>query len=145
MAPLRGLALLATLAAWRLASTDAAGSPSQPTVGQKRLQAEAVGQGAKVQRVDESTDLRDYWIDSMSDGSDESADLGDYIESMSHGPMCVVSFASLFEPVSPNSVYLVPGTIDVTSPVLDSTSSQPHPQQEQEQQPLPGRHPDTVR
>ena len=92
MVPLR-FALLATLAAWGLASTDAA-------VSQKRLQAGAVDQGAKVQRVDESADL-------------------------------------------------VPGTTDVTSPVLGSTSPQPDSQQEQEQQPLrtsgQGRHPDTVR
>ena len=49
MLPVR-LALLATLAVWGLASTDAA-------VSQKRLQAGAVDQGAKVQRVDESADL----------------------------------------------------------------------------------------
>ena len=97
------LALLTTLpastdaAVEQVASTDAAGS-------QKRLHA-PVDQVclAKVQRVDESTDLGDsmslgssdwmsdsmcdwmsdwrseYLPDSMSDGSDESTDLGDFI------------------------------------------------------------------
>ena len=152
-------ALLATLAASRLASTDAA-------VSQKRLQARAVDEGAKVQRVDESTDLGDsmslgssdwmsdsmrdwmsdwkseYLPDSMSDGSDESTDLGDFIDSLSVGMSVgpaedVGAFTSLLEAFSPpDSVCLVSGTTDDTPPALGSTSSEPDPRREQEQQPL---------
>ena len=150
--------LLATLAASRLASTDAA-------VSQKRLQARAVDEGAKVQRVDESTDLgdsmslgssdwmsdwmrdwmsdwrSDYLPDWVSDGSDESTDLGDFIDSpsvgMSVGPAeDVGAFTSLLEAFSPDSMCLVSGTTDDTPPALGSTSSEPDPRREQEQQPL---------
>jgi len=132
------LALLTTLPAStdaavdQVASTDAAGS-------QKRLHA-PVDQVclAKVQRVDESADLRDwmrdwksdYLPDSMSDGSDD-ADLRDFIDSprvgMSVDSAEVGAFTSLLEAFSPDSVCLVPAATDVPEPDM---------QQEQGQQPL---------
>ena len=158
MLPL-SLALLITLpasadaAVAQVASTDAAGS-------QKRLQAPVDHVClAKMQRGDESAITRywmsdwmsDYLPDSMSDCSDESTDLGNFIDSpsvgMSVGPAEVGAFTSLLEAVSPDSVCLVPGTTDVTSPVLGSTTSEPDPPQEQKQKLRPGRGvtPNTVR
>ena len=53
--------------------------------------------------------------------------------------------AGVIDPFGPNSVCVLPGTMDVTSSVLGPTSSQPDPQQEQAHRLLPGQHPGTVR